>query len=104
MYRQGLPAVDLYIERDTERTPQPGRYYVFLHGAVVGHCRSLKGAQQLYQSQKVALDYQPQVPPPPVDARQALVRETQDDYLDRAEAHWARSTQYRVLGRPIRRR
>ncbi len=103
MYRQGLPTLDLYIERGTDRTPRPGLYYVFLQGAVIGHSRTLQGAQQLYQQQKETLGYQPPTCAAP-DVRQALIQETQDDYLDRADAHWARSAQHRAPARPRRRR
>jgi hypothetical protein len=102
MYRQGLPALDLYIERDTPRTPRAGRYYLFLQGAIIATSATLKAAQALYLAQKAALGYQPPPPPPP-DPRQALVQESQDDYLDRGEAHWATSTRYRARGRPTRR-
>ncbi len=103
MYRQGLPVLDLYMECDTERTPCPDRYFLFLGGVIIGESRTLKAAQAQYQAQKTALA--DQVPPRSAsDHQQTLVRETQADYLDRAEAHWARSGQYRARGRPGRRR
>ncbi len=101
MYRQGLPALDLYIERDTPRTPRTGRYYLFLRGAIIATSATLKAAQAAYQAQKAALGYQPP-PPPPADAQATLAREAQEDYLERAEAHWATSTRYRERGRPRR--
>jgi hypothetical protein len=99
MYRQGLPALDLYIEQDTSRTPCAHRYYLFLRGTIIATSATLKAARTRYQAQKVALGYQ--APPPVVvDAPSVLAREAQEDYLERAAAHWAAAGRYRERGRP----
>jgi hypothetical protein len=48
-YIQRLPAVDLAIERATERTPDRSRYYVFRGKEVVGAFRRLPDAQACFR-------------------------------------------------------
>lgn len=99
-YRQGIPEIDLYIERETDRTPVRGRYYVFSQGQMVGSSRgyrTLKLAQHKYSELLNASGYAPpQLALPARESRKsALIEEAQYDFTSRAEFYWASSSAHR---------
>jgi hypothetical protein len=124
-YRQGIPQIDLFIEKGTDRTPEPGRYYVFKDGEAQGNARgyhSLKRAQEKYSELLATSRYvpaasngaSPQLTPASPqraekgqsnsigvnsDRRAALREESQYDFLIRSELHWATSSAYKAKRR-----
>jgi|SRR5579883_322686 hypothetical protein len=102
-YRQGIPAIDLYIERGTERVPADGRYHVTLQGAVVGSFRSLKGAQSCYRRKLHESGYTPQ-PQPQMSAEEQLRHENIERDLLRSASFWAESHRYGAAGGRLRHR
>ena len=67
MFREGTPAFDLFVERDTESVPHDGRYHVRLGTEVIGSYKSLKRARDLYRAKRQEmLDAGMQIPKPDV--------------------------------------
>src|SRR5207248_3072127 len=82
-YRQHLPALDLAIERNTEKVPGDGWYYVLRKGEALGRYRGLKAAKAAWQAE---LDAEGWVPPqrPDLSAEEKLRR----DKLERERADY----------------
>lgn len=102
-YRQGLPVIDLYIERGTERVPGDGRFYIVYQGAVVAGFRGLKAAQRCYQERQRAIGYVP----PPVQTPSADERLRNEDLerdLLRSASYWAESHRHGSGGGKLRHR
>jgi len=102
-YRQGVPAVDLYIERGTERVPSDRRYHVLEAGAVVGSFRGLRAAQRCYQLRLAALNYVPERSDTPSTEEQ-LRRENIERDLLRSASYWAESYRHGGGGGKLRHR
>ena len=102
-YRQGVPALDLYIERATERVPADGRYHVVVGDVVAGSFRSLRGAQLCYRRQQELLGFVPAaVASGAADER--LRREDLERDLLRSASFWAESHKYSNGGGRLRHR
>ena len=102
-YRQGIPAIDLYIERCTERTPADGRYHVLKDGVVVGSFRGLKGAQACYRSRLEASGYTP-TPLPQRSTEEQIRHENIERDLLRSASFWAESYRHGSGGGKLRHR
>ncbi|HEY7293752.1 MAG TPA: hypothetical protein VH916_01880 [Dehalococcoidia bacterium] len=102
-YKQGVPAIDLFIERDTERVPCDHRYHVVECGVVIASYRSLRAAQRRYQERLLALNYTP-VPAEPVSAEERLRTENLERDLLRSASYWAESYRYGGGGGKLRHR
>src|SRR4051812_24109170 len=102
-YRQGIPAIDLYIERGTERVPPDGRYHVVHGGKVVGSYRGLRGAQACYRNRLAESGYVP-APSPQLSADEQLRHENIERDLLRSASFWAESHRYGGGGGRLRHR
>lgn len=102
-YRQGLPGIDLYIERSTERVPADGWFHVLLCGEVLGSFRTLRSAQRCYRQQQDALGYLPPVCESP-SADELLRREDLERDLLRSASYWAESHLFSGGGGKLRHR
>jgi hypothetical protein len=102
-YRQGVAALDLFIERWTDRVPADGRYHVVVAGNVVGSFRSLRGAQHCYRRQQDVLGFVP-APAPSGTAAERLRREDLERDLLRSASFWAESHKYSSGGGRLRHR
>ena len=97
MYRQGIPAIELFIEQDTENTPEPQKFYVIHKGRVLTSFATLKAATKKYKEVKDELGY---IPPPPPKADAAdLAKAIQDDLMNRKEQYWSNSTSFRTTNK-----
>jgi hypothetical protein len=102
-YRQGMPVIDLYIERGTERVPADGGYHVLHEGELVGSFRSLRAAQRDYHHRQETLGYSP--PPcvlPSIEER--LRNEDLERDLMRSASYWAESHRFGGGGGKLRHR
>ncbi len=102
-YKQGVPAIDLFIERDTERVPCDHRYHVVERGAVVASFRTLRAAQRRYQERLQALNYTP-APAEQVSVDERLRKENLERDLLRSASYWAESYRYGGGGGKLRHR
>jgi hypothetical protein len=102
-YRQGIPAIDLFIERGTERVPADGRYHVVQAGEVVGSYRGLKAAQRRYRQQLDAIGYVP-APRAELSTDEQLRREDLERDLLRSASFWAESYRHGGGGGKLRHR
>src|SRR5579871_3021661 len=91
-YRQGVPALDLYIERGTERVPNDRRYHVVHQGDLVGSFRNLRAAQLCYKRKQDALGFV--VTPEPIATDELLRREDLERDLLRTASFWAESHRF----------
>lgn len=74
MFREGTPAFDLFVERDTVSVPQDGRYHVRLGTDVIGSYKSLKRARDLYRSKRQELlDAGMKIPKPDVPSEEEIL-------------------------------
>ena len=101
MYRQGLPQLDLWVERGTARTLDPAKYYVFHKEVAVAEFKHLKRALAKYDELKRTLGY---VPPERVslsdeERRRQVARESQEERLLRQELFWVHGDRYDRDGR-----
>ncbi len=102
-YKQGVPAIDLYIERDTERVPADHRYHVVERGVVVASYRTLRAAQRRYHERLLAANYTP-APAEQVSAEERLRTENLERDLLRSASYWAESYRYGGGGGRLRHR
>lgn len=93
-YKQALPDLELSIERATDRTPEPAKYYVFHKGEVIGVFPSLKAAQVRYKRIVEESGYKPNR----VVERKSAAQLDMDRYLDTKETYWATSYKHRGGG------
>lgn len=95
MYRQGRADIDLFVERNTHRTPEGDhRYFIFHEGRQVAVYRREGEAMAEYKRIRDALAPRADTPAQ-IDRAEALTNEAQEDRLLRAEVYWATSSRYR---------
>jgi hypothetical protein len=92
-YIQRLPAVDLAIERATERTPDRSRYYVFRGDEVVGAFRRLPDAQGRFREIRDNSGWK--APERASDPVERLKREKAAQERHRQMEHWHRVSRRR---------
>lgn len=102
-YKQGVPAIDLFIERGTDRVPQDQRFHVIETGAVIGSFRTLRAAQRLYQERLTALHFAP-TPAAVISTDEQLRRENLERDLLRSASYWAESYRHGAGGGKLRHR
>lgn len=93
MFRQGIPEIDLFVEEGTPRCPEPGRYYVFDKGYIVGSHIRLNKAIDQYHDLKKASGYTP-AKLMPVDLEKLIAHDQAEDRTARAEIFWDRVNGY----------
>ena len=101
MDRQGLPQLDLWVERGTARTPEPTKYYVFHGEVIVAEFKHLKRALARYDELKHKLGYKPPEPESLSEEERSRIRarESQDERLLRQELFWVHGDRYQRDGR-----
>lgn len=87
-YIQRLPALDLAIERATERTPDVTRYYVFHGEELVADFRRLPDAQARFREIRDASEWEP--PERNSSPEDQLKREKDAHERFRQLEHWQR--------------
>jgi hypothetical protein len=76
MEKQGIPATGISLERATDRTPEPTKFYLFQHDTLLASFSNRRKAEQAYHATIAASGYQPPaVPPPDPDGLSAVERE-----------------------------
>ncbi|HEY7350096.1 MAG TPA: hypothetical protein VH599_17390 [Ktedonobacterales bacterium] len=93
MYKQGIPDIDLFIEQDSERTPEPQKFYVIHQGQVLASFTTLKGATKKYQQVKEAIGFTPRAPAEAEQADMATVMA--EEWMSRTELYWSQSSSHR---------
>lgn len=93
MYRQGIPDIKLYIEQDTENTPEPKKYFVLHEGRIVGDFGTLKAAKKRYDEIKNETGYEP--PQREKGDERSLANAVQDALMARKELYWSQSSGHR---------
>ncbi len=97
MYKQGIPDIDLFIEQDTERTPEPQKFYVIYAGQLLASYKTLKAATTKYNEVKKEVGY---VPPAVANSKNGnLADAVMDEWLDRTESYWSKSSSYRTTNK-----
>jgi hypothetical protein len=100
-YIQRLAAIELAIERDTERTPDTSHYHVFLADELKGSSRKLPDAQKLFTRLRDESDWKP----PEREELSLSEQLTREREMHQRTAHleyWATSHKFRGGGRPRR--
>ena len=90
-YRQGIPCIDLYVERNTRRTPRQDLFYIFERGQIVGGgFRRRAEAEAKYRELRDAAGYKPGTHPVLTgeERRHGLAHESQEDAVARSELYW----------------
>jgi hypothetical protein len=95
-YVQRLPALDLAIERNTERVPPDGGYYLLRGGAQLGRFRSLKAAKAAWDEVVRESGWKPERREQ--DPRELLVRERTMQENERFNEFWGSSHKFRAKG------
>jgi hypothetical protein len=72
--KQGIPAIGISLEKDTERTPDTTQFHLFREGRLVASFLTRRKAQTAYREAIAASGYQPPV-----------VEDTNDDGLSAVE-------------------
>lgn len=62
MEKQGMPAVGISLEKDTERTPDTTQFHLFQHDTLIGSFLTRRKAQAAYREAIAASGYQPPIP------------------------------------------
>lgn len=97
MHRQGIPTIDLFIEQDTERTPEPRKFYVIHKNQVVASYSTLKGAIKKYGEVKKEIGYVP--PASPQTENRDLSNAIAEDLISRTELYWSNSSSFRTTNK-----
>lgn len=90
-YRQGIPDIDLYVERNTRRTPREDLFYIFERGQIVGGgFKRRSEADAKYRELRDAAGYKPaaQQVLTGEERRQGIAHESQEDAVARSELYW----------------
>ncbi len=97
MHQQGIPSIDLFIEQDTERTPEPRKFYVIHKDQILSGYNTLKTAIKKYEEVKKAIGY---VPPSssPAEGRD-LSNAIAEDLISRTELYWSNSSSFRTTNK-----
>jgi hypothetical protein len=61
MEKQGIPAIGISLERDTDRTPDTMQFHLFQHDTLIGSFSTRRQAEQAYRQAIAASGYQPPV-------------------------------------------
>ncbi len=100
-YVQRLDAIDLAIERDSERAPDNQQYHVFLGDQLQGSFRKLPEAQKLFARLREESGWKPpEREELPLSER--LAREREFHQRTAHLEYWSSSHKYRGGGRPKR--
>ncbi len=85
MYRRSIPQINLSIERNTDKVPCDGKYYLFKDGVIIKVCRSKAKADELFKKIVDESGYKP----PKIDisnySNEALDRFLRDRIIFHAE-------------------
>jgi len=93
-FKQAILDLELSIERATERTPEPSKYYVFHKGTMAGFFHTLKAAQARYKQIVDESGFKPKIEIKPKSASQLDI----ERYLDAKDNYWASSYKHRGSG------
>ncbi|MEW6201972.1 MAG: hypothetical protein AB1546_08350 [bacterium] len=85
VFRQGIPSLNLFIEKDTDNVPADGKYHLLHNGAVIASSRILKTIQKKY-CEIVAANSEPEkdVSPEqesPKDAKELILKDMDSRYM-----------------------
>jgi hypothetical protein len=61
MEKQGIPAIGLSLERDTDRTPDTTQFHLFQHDTLLASFATRRQAERAYRQAIAASGYQPPV-------------------------------------------
>ncbi len=59
MEKQGIPAIGLYLEQDTDRTPDTTQFHLFHHDTLLASFATRRKAEQAYREAIAASGHQP---------------------------------------------
>lgn len=93
-YRQGIPDLNLSIERATFNVPKDGRYHIVKESNIIANFKSLKQAQEFYWKIVHDLGYKPKTEPNQKSAAELAI----ERHLDAKGLYWAESHKYREHG------
>ena len=97
MHKQGIPDIDLFIEQNTERTPEPQKFYIIHKGQILGCYRSIKAAIKKYNEVKKETGY---IPPSVTNSTsEGLTDAITEEWLNRTELYWSKSTSFRTTNK-----
>src|SRR5437763_13785821 len=83
MHKQGIPDMDLCIEQETERTPEPQKFYIIQKGQILGSYKSIRGAITKYNEVKKESGY---IPP-------SITNPKEEDLADAITEEWMNRTE-----------
>jgi len=85
MHKQGIPDIDLFVEQDTERTPEPQKFYIIHKGQILGSYRAFKAAITKYNEVKKAIGY---IPPSVTNSKsEGLADAITEEWMNRTELY-----------------
>jgi len=97
MHKQGIPDIDLFVEQDTERTPEPQKFYIIHKGQILGSYRSIKAAITKYNEVKKETGY---IPPSVANSKsEGLADAITEEWMNRTELYWSKSTSFRTTNK-----
>ncbi len=93
MHRHGIPAIDLFIEQDTERTPEPYKFYIIHKDQILASYSNLKSATKKYNEVKQEIGYKPT--PSPDVGKPDMAAVMAEEWMSRTELYWSDSSSHR---------
>jgi len=93
-YRHFIPQIDLYLERNTSRVPNDGKYYISYKGQIIESFRSPKKAEEKLKQLIAESGYKPEG----AISKPNEIDEAMDRYFFLKELYWSESHKYRVKG------
>lgn len=95
-YRQHLPALDLSLERETERVPHDGYWYLLRGGEQVGRFRSERAARDAWKRVVDESGWRPEKREIDAEERRRLDVERRE--RERFLEYWGNSHKFRARG------
>ena len=85
VFRQGIPSLNLFIEKDTDKVPADGKYHLIRDGTLIASSRALKTIQKKY-TEIVAASSEPEKSASPQqekpkDAKELILKDMDSRYM-----------------------
>lgn len=95
MFRQYVPKIGLSLERNTQNTPEPKRYYLIYKGKILSSYANEKEAMKAYKEKLQQLGHKPE----PGKGKVNVLEEALDRYFAAYDKYWSHSYKFRKGGK-----
>ncbi|MFZ3062240.1 MAG: hypothetical protein WA148_00635 [Actinomycetota bacterium] len=95
MFRQYVPKIGLSLERNTQNTPEPKRYYLIYKGKILSSYANEKEAMKAYKEKLQQLGHTLD----PGKGKINVLEESLDRFFSAHDKYWSHSYKFRKGGK-----